>query len=479
MTEPCDLSAVEARRLIGAKQLSPVDLLASCRARIEAVDPTLNAIPTTCWERAETEAKAAEDAVMRGDDLPPLHGLPMGVKETMVSGGVRTTFGSPIFADNVPEKDERLVAAARSAGAVAIGKTNVPEFALGANSSNPVFGSTGNPFDPARICGGSSGGSAVALATGMVPVALGSDTGGSLRTPAAYCGVVGYRPTPGLVPMSGRGTGWSALSVQGPMGRNVPDTALLLSAIAGFDPVDPLSYPVDPESFLHLPEVDLSSLRVAVSEDLGFAPVDNGIRETFRAAIKDVGGVFGEVVEIDPPLQDSDEIFAILRSLQFIDRFRPHYENKRDLLGPNAIANYEEALGYSFADAAWAQTQQTMLYRRFVAFMQDFDILLAPMAAVPPYPVEQLYPTHINGEELRSYFHWLGLSYGITNTAHPAITIPCGLDPTGTPFGLQICGRRYGDRTLLGISAALEKYMATIPARARPLPDIAALSRSA
>lgn len=479
MTEPCDLSAVEARRLIGAKQLSPVDLLASCRARIEAVDPTLNAIPTTCWERAETEAKAAEDAVMRGDDLPPLHGLPMGVKETMVSGGVRTTFGSPIFTENVPEKDERLVAAARAAGAVAIGKTNVPEFALGANSSNPVFGSTGNPFDPARICGGSSGGSAVALATGMVPVALGSDTGGSLRTPAAYCGVVGYRPTPGLVPMSGRGTGWSALSVQGPMGRDVPDTALLLSAIAGCDPVDPLSYPVDPESFLHLPEVDLSSLKVAVSEDLGFAPVDNGIRETFRAAIKDIGGVFGEVVEIDPPLQDSDEIFAILRSLQFMDRFRPHYENKRDLLGPNAIANYEEALGYSFADAAWAQTQQTMLYRRFVAFMQDFDILLAPMAAVPPYPVEQLYPTHINGEELRSYFHWLGLSYGITNTAHPAITIPCGLDSTGTPFGLQICGRRYGDRTLLGISAALEKYMATIPARARPLPDIAALSRTA
>lgn len=479
MTEPCDLPAVEARRLIGAKQLSPVDLLASCRARIEAVNPTLNAIPTTCWERAETEAKAAEDAVMRGDDLPPLHGLPMGVKETMVSGGVRTTFGSPIFADNVPEKDERLVAAARAAGAVAIGKTNVPEFALGANSSNPVFGSTGNPFDPARICGGSSGGSAVALATGMVPVALGSDTGGSLRTPAAYCGVVGYRPTPGLVPMSGRGTGWSALSVQGPMGRDVPDTALLLSAIAGCDPVDPLSYPVDPESFLHLPEVDLSSLRVAVSEDLGFAPVDNGIRETFRAAIKDIGSVFGEVVEIDPPLQDSDEIFAILRSLQFMDRFRLHYENKRDLLGPNAIANYEEALGYSFADAAWAQTQQTMLYRRFVAFMQDFDILLAPMAAVPPYPVEQLYPTHINGEELRSYFHWLGLSYGITNTAHPAITIPCGLDPTGTPFGLQICGRRYGDRTLLGISAALEKHLSTIPARARPLPDIAALSRSA
>lgn len=479
MTEPCDLSAVEARRLIGAKQLSPVELLSSCRARIEAVNPTLNAIPTTCWDRAEDEARAAEYAVMRGDDLPALHGLPMGVKETMVSGGVRTTFGSPIFADNVPEEDERLVAVARKAGAIAVGKTNVPEFALGANSNNPVFGPTGNPFDPTRICGGSSGGSAVALATNMVPVALGSDTGGSLRTPAAYCGVVGYRPTPGLVPMSGRATGWSALSVQGPMGRDVGDTALLLSVLAGSDPVDPLAWPVDPSIFLDLPKVDLSSLRVAASEDLGFAPVDNRIRETFRAAISDIKSVFGSVTEIDPPLEKSDEVFAILRSLQFIDRFRPHYENRRELLGPNAIENYEEALGYTFADAAWAQNQQTTNYRRFLSFMQDYDILLSPMAAVPPYPVEQLYPTHINGEKLRSYFHWLGLSYGITNTAHPAITIPCGLDPTGTPFGLQISGKRYGDHALLGISAALETYMATIPARARPLPDIKRLSNAA
>ncbi|WP_420562934.1 amidase [Thalassobaculum sp.] len=476
MTEPCDLSAVEARRLIGARQLSPVELLASCRARIEAVNPTLNAVPTTCWDRAEGEAKAAEDAVMRGDDLPTLHGLPMGVKETMVSGGVRTTFGSPIFADNVPAKDERLVAVARQAGAVAIGKTNVPEFGLGANSTNPVFGSTGNPFDPKRVCGGSSGGSAVALATGMVPVALGSDTGGSLRTPAAYCGVVGYRPTPGLVPMSNRASGWSCISVQGPMGRDVADMAMLLSVLAGSDPVDPLAWPVDPASFLDLPKVDLSSLRVAVSEDLGFAPVDDQIRETFRAAIKDLQGAFGEVVEVDPPLQNSDEVFAILRSLQFLDRFRPHYETKRDLLGPNAIENYEEALGYSFADAAWAQNEQTAMYRRHLAFMQDYDILLSPMAAVPPFPVEQLYPTHINGEKLRSYFHWLGLSYGITNVSHPAITLPCGLDPTGAPFGLQVAGKRYGDHRLLGISASLEAYMATIPARSRPVPDIMALS---
>lgn len=413
---------------------------------------------------------------MRGDALPPLHGLPIGIKETMVSGGVRTTFGSPIYADNIPEEDERIVAQVRGAGAVAVGKTNVPEFGAGANTNNPVFGPTGNPFDPARICGGSSGGSAVALACNMVPLAIGSDTGGSLRTPAAYCGVVGMRPTPGLVPMSRRPVGWTALSVQGPMGRTVADTALLFSAIAGADPIDPLAYPNDPSILASPPEVDLGSLRVAVSEDLGFAPVDESIRSTFRAAVRDIAGVFGSVEEVDPPLQGSNEIFEILRAISFLVGHAEHYESKRDLLGPNLIANVEQALGYSFADAARAQAEHTALYRRYLAFIEDYDLLLAPMAAVPPFPVEQLYPTHINGEELRSYFHWLGLSYGLTLTAHPAITIPCGLDPTGTPFGLQLAGKRYGDHRLLGIAQAMERHLATIPERARPLPNIAALS---
>ena len=476
MTELCELSAVTLRRMIGAREISPVELLASCRQRIEQVNPRLNAFVTFCWERAEQEAREAERAVMAGEPLGPLHGLPIGIKETMVSGGVRTTFGSPIYADNVPAEDERIVAAVRRAGAIAVGKTNVPEFGAGANSKNPVFGATGNPFDPARICGGSSGGSAVALATDMVPLATGSDTGGSLRTPAAYCGVVGMRPSPGLVPMSRRGVGYTSISVQGPMGRNVADTAFMLSTIAGPDPVDPLSRPVDAAAFASLPEVDLSGLRVAVSADLGFAPVDDSIRRTFAAAIAEIGGCFASVEDKAPPLQGANETFEVLRAMSFFIGHEAHYRDRRADLGPNLIANMEQAAGYSFADAAHAQAAHTKLYRAFLAYMQDYDILLAPTAAVPPFPVEQLYPTHINGEELRSYFHWLGLAYGLTLTDHPVITIPCGLDETGTPFGLQVCGKHWGDHRLLAVAAALERHLQTLPARARPLPDIAALS---
>jgi len=476
MTELCELSALTLRRMIGAREISPVELLASCRRRIERVNPRMNAFVTFCWERAEAEARAAESKVMAGEALGALHGLPIGIKETMVSGGVRTTFGSPIYADNVPAEDERIVAAVRKAGAVAVGKTNVPEFGAGANTTNPVFGATGNPFDPARICGGSSGGSAVALACDMVPLATGSDTGGSLRTPAGYCGVVGLRPSPGLVPMSRRGIGYTSISVQGPMGRDVADAALMLSAIAGADPVDPLAWNGDPASLAVLPEVDLSGLRVAVSADLGFAPVDNGIRRTFAEAIADIGGAFASVEDKAPPLQGSDEIFEVLRSMAFLIGHEAHYRDRRSDLGPNLIANMEQAYGYSFADAAHAQAAQTKLYRAFLAYMGDYDILLAPTAAVPPFPVEQLYPTHINGEELRGYFHWLGLAYGLTLVDHPVISIPCGLDATGTPFGLQVCGRHRGDHRLLAIAAAIERHLQTIPARARPRPDIEALS---
>ncbi len=476
MTQLSDISAVELRRMIGAKAISPVELLAACRARTEQVDPVLNAMPITCWERAETEAIAAERAVSAGAPLGPLHGLPIGIKDLQLTEGVRTTFGSPLFADNVPEADERGVGAVRAAGAIVVGKTNTPEFGAGANTNNPLFGPTGNPFDPARICGGSSGGSAVALACGMVPLATGSDTGGSLRTPAAYCGVVGFRPSPGLVPVERRAIGWSPLSVQGAMGRDVADTALLFSAMAAYDARDPLSYPTDPAALAVPAEVDLAGLRVVVSEDLGFAPVDDGIRQTFRDAVAGIEGCFGQVERRDPPLADSDEIFEILRAVQFLVAHGENYEKNRDKLGPNIVANVEQALSYSFAAVARAQAAHTALYRRFVSFMDDVDLLLAPMAAVPPFPVEQLYPTHINGEELRTYFHWLGLAYGITLTGHPAVSIPCGLDPTGTPFGLQLVAKRYDDTGLLAMAAAVERQLATIPALARPLPDLEALS---
>jgi amidase len=272
------LSAVELRRLIDARQVSPVELLEACIARIEAVNPFVNAVTATCFDRARTEAKAAERAVMQGRPLGLLHGLPMGVKDLEATEGLLTTLGSPLYRDHVPAADNVLVARLRAAGAIVVGKTNVPELGAGANTRNGVWGATGNPFNPNLNAGGSSGGSAAALACDMLPVCTGSDTGGSLRIPAALCGVVGFRPSPGVVPSSRKPLGWTPISVVGPMGRTVDEACLQLAASAGADVGDPLSYPLDPASFLHPPELDLGALRVGWTEDFGACDVDASIR---------------------------------------------------------------------------------------------------------------------------------------------------------------------------------------------------------
>jgi Asp-tRNA(Asn)/Glu-tRNA(Gln) amidotransferase A subunit family amidase len=476
MAELCDLTAIELRRLIGTKKVSPGELLASCRARIDQVNPAVNAFVATCWERAEKEAKAAERAVMEGAELGPLHGLPIGVKDLVLTEGLRTTFGSPQFADLVPEADERQVTAVRDAGAIVVGKTNTPEFGAGANTVNPVYGATGNPFDPKKTCAGSSGGSAVALATGMVPLATGSDTGGSLRNPAAYCGIVGFRPSPGVVPSELRLLGWSPLPVQGPMARNVADVALLFEAMSAIDPRDPLSHAPHPAEPRVLEPTDLCSLKVAISEDLGFSPLDHGIRDTFRAAIARFADVFASAEQQDPPLDGADEAFEITRAANFLAGHADSYRSRRDMLGPNIVANVEQGLSMSLEDAARAGRMHTALYRRFLDFMAGFDVLICPAMSVPPFPHEELHPTHINGEALRTYFHWLAPAYGLTLTGHPVVCLPCGLDHTGMPFGIQVCGKRFGDWRVLGIAAALERHLQDIPALARPLPDLGALA---
>ncbi|MEM7024921.1 MAG: amidase family protein [Pseudomonadota bacterium] len=476
MSELCDLTAVELRRLIGTKQVSPVELLASCRSRIDQINPAVNAFVATSWDRAEVEAQAAERAVMDGQQLGPLHGLPIGVKDLVLTEGLRTTFGSPQFADHVPDADERQVSAVRDAGAIVVGKTNTPEFGAGANTKNPVYGATGNPFDVEKTCAGSSGGSAVALATGMVPIATGSDTGGSLRNPAAYCGVVGFRPSPGAVPSELHRVGWSSLPVQGPMGRSVADTALLFESMADIDVRDPLSHSPHPAEPWTLEPVDLCSLRVAVSEDLGFSPMDNGIRQTFRNAVGAFSGVFASADQTDPPLAGANEAFEVTRAINFLAAHTDTYRNKREILGPNIVANVEQGLGMTLEDAARAMAHQSTLYRSFLDFMESYDVLICPAMSVPPFPHSQLHPTHINDEPLRTYFHWLAPAYGLTLTGHPVVCLPCGLDHTGMPFGIQICGRRFGDWRVLSIAAALERYLQDIPALSRPLPDLAGLA---
>ncbi len=475
MTELCELSAVELRRRIGTKEISPVELLESCIARIEAVNPAVNAMVATCYDRARAEAKAAEAAVLRGDTLGRLHGLPVGIKDLQDTEGLRTTYGSPLFANHVPEKDERLVAAMRAAGAIVVGKTNTPEWGAGANTRNPVYGATGNPFDPSLICGGSSGGSAVALALDMVPIASGSDTGGSLRIPAAYCGVVGYRPSPGLVPSDKRAFGWTPISVLGPMGRTVADTCLLLAAQVSSDSCDPFAGPVDPDDFAVPLPVDLGSLRVAWTEDLGFAPVDNDIRAVFRSRVQASGGFFRECVEATPDMGDANGVFEVIRAVNYLGRYKQWYDEDPDKLGPNTRANYEQGLGMSLADFAWAHAEQTRIYRRVQQFFKEFDLLLLPVVPVTPFPWKQLFMDRINGEKLRTYFHWLAPTYGITITGHPACAIPCGVDHKGMPFGLQVVGPHKSDRFTLGAAHALEQAFAGVPSLRRPLPDLSRL----
>ena len=477
MTDLCALDALALRDLIGRKAVSPVELVDACIARVEAVNPAVNAFVTTCFDRARAEARQAEESMMRGEPLGLLHGLPVGIKDLNETEGLLTTYGSELLADYVPKADERLVAAMRREGAIVLGKTNTPEFGAGANTTNRLFGPTRNPFDPERTPGGSSGGGAVALACGMVPLATGSDHGGSLRTPAAYSGISGFRPSAGLIAHERRGVGYTPLPVQGPMGRTVRDMSLLMAGLMEPDERDPLLRPGDPAAFANLPRADLSSLKVAISEDLGFAPVDEGIRATFRERVARFEAVFARADKADPDLGDADEIFDVLRALIFMAAHREKVEASPDKVGPNVTANVELGFGYSMADVARAMSAHTALYRRFLSFMQDHDVLIAPCAAVPPFPVDELYCDTINGEKLANYYRWLGTTYGLTLTSHPVAVIPCGLDATGTPFGIQVCGRRGADLEVLAISAALEAHLATIPETARPVPPLDRLAR--
>jgi len=481
LTEPCDLTAVEARTLIGQKTLSPVELLESCIARIEAVDHAVNAMVARDFDRARAQAKAAEAAVARGEQLPLLHGLPMGVKDLEETEGLRTTSGSPIFRDHVPAQDDIHVAQLRKAGAIVVGKTNVPEFGAGANSRNTVYGTTGNPFDTTKNAAGSSGGSAVALATNMVPIATGSDTGGSLRNPASFNGVVGFRCSQGLVPSARRPIGFSTNGVLGPMGRNVADTALMMAAMASDDSRDPMATAVfgkkvhEPTDFWPVKPIDLSALRAAFSVDLGFSPVERIVADAFTDKTARFRGVFGRSEDADPDMNGADRAFEVGRAVGFLGRFRKWYAERPQDLGPNIRANVEEGMRYSLADWAEAHIEQTRIYRAFQDFFTRFDVLITPAITTSPRSWRELYPAEIDGKPTRTYFHWLALAYGVTLTGHPAIAIPCGLDRLGMPFGLQVVGPRGGDAFVLRVAAALERRFAEDQALARPVPDIAKL----
>ncbi|RZL87575.1 MAG: amidase, partial [Variovorax sp.] len=334
-------SAVALRQMIGAREISPVELLEACIERIEAFNPFVNAVTATCFDRARDEARAAERAVLKGESLGLLHGLPLGVKDLEPTAGLLTTFGSPAFRGHVPTQDIELVARLRRAGAIVAGKTNVPEMGAGANSRNPVWGATGNPFNPNLNAGGSSGGSAAALALDMLPVCTGSDTGGSLRIPAAKCGVVGFRPSPGVVPSVRKLLGWTPISVVGPMGRTVADACLQLAASAGMHAGDPLSYPLDPLSFLQPRAAELGRLRVAYTTDFNCCDVDPDIRATFADRIAAMQHLFARCDAVHFDLGEVHRCFDVLRAEAFVAGMRETYEKDAASLGENPRANYE------------------------------------------------------------------------------------------------------------------------------------------
>ena len=472
------LSAVEMRRRIGARQLSPVELLEACIARIEAVNPCVNAVTATCFERARAEARAAEAAVMQGEPLGLLHGLPLGVKDLEETAGLLTTYGSPIHRGNVPAADNVLVARLRTAGAIVAGKTNVPEMGAGANTRNPVWGATGNPFNPNLNAGGSSGGSAAALALDLLPVCTGSDTGGSLRIPAAKCGVVGFRSSPGVVPSSRKPLGWTPISVVGPMGRTVADACLQLAASAGLSAADPLTYELDPLSFLHPQAVDLANLRVGTTEDFGACAVDDGIRAVFRDKVGAMRHLFRSCEPLDIDLGEVHRCFDVLRAEAFVAGMREAYERDPQSLGPNPRANFEMGAAMRLLDCAWAQAEQTRILARFQAAFRDVDVIVAPTTPVSPFPWTLPHADTINGQPQENYYRWLALTYVTTLTTHPSLSLPCGTDRAGLPFGLQVVGRFRADRHTLGVAHAMEQAFNGIDALRRPVPDVGRLRRA-
>ena len=452
----CGLGALELARLIRAKQLSARDVVGAHLTRIERVNPGVNAIVTLVAEQAMANARAADESLAHGDAVGPLHGLPIAHKDLQPTKGIRTTFGSTIYRDLVPEEDSLTVERLKRAGAITVGKTNTPEFGAGSQTFNTVFGSTLNPYDRTKTCGGSSGGAAVALATHMLPIADGTDMGGSLRNPASFCGVVGLRPSPGRVPSWPAATAWSTLSVDGPMARSAEDVALILSAIAGPDPRSPIAIDEPGSRFASPLDRDFKGARIAWWKDLGCVPVDRRVRDVVDAQ----HGVFESlgccVEQAEPDFTDFDAVFKTVRALAFVTGVAPRITGRRDQVKETIRWEIERGERLTAAEIAWAETKRTELYHRMRRFMERYEFFVLPVSQVPPFSVEQPYVTEIDGVAMETYIDWMKSCYYISIVGNPAISVPCGFTPEGLPVGLQIVGRHRDDLGLLQIAHAFQ-----------------------
>jgi amidase len=458
MTELVDRSAVELAAMIRRREVSARELLAATLARIDAVNPHVNAIVTLVPDAAERWADDADAATARGTEPGPLHGLPVAHKDLADTAGIRTTLGARPTADRVPEVDDLVVQRFRAAGAITIGKTNTPEFGAGSQTFNEVFGATRNPYDLGRTCGGSSGGAAVALATGMTSIADGSDMGGSLRNPASFCNIVGFRPSFGRVPSWPTSTPWSGLGTSGSMARSVDDLALQMQAIAGPDDRIPISIREPGSVFAAVvdgPPLDLGGARVAWTRDLGL-PVDPDVRSALAHVPDRLTELGCAVAEDRPDLDDAGAIFQVLRAWHFEISVGAYYDTVPDQLKDTVRWNVEVARSLTVADHARASARHAGLLQRIRRFFERYDVLALPTSQVPPFDVELDWPRRVDGVEMPTYIDWMRTCSDITLTGCPAVSMPAAFTSDGLPVGVQFVGRPRGDVELLRFAKAWE-----------------------
>ena len=449
----CYTGAKKLARMLRTRKVSVTEVMRAFIARIEQVNPKVNAIVTFLPEEALKKAKALD---RKGAFLGPLAGLPIAHKDIVPTRGVRTTFGSPIYRDHVPTQDHAIVERLRDAGAIMIGKTNTPEFAVGAQTFNPVFGATRNPYDLSKTSGGSSGGAAASVASGMLPFADGSDLGSSLRNPASFCNVVGFRPTPGRVPNWPFTNVWDTLWSVGPIARTVEDTALLFSAMAGPDARVPTTHAEPGKVFARPLARSFRKVRVAWSRNLGAFPVDarvSRVLESQRAVLQSLGCI---VEDAEPDLSEADEAFQVQRAIGFVEAYGELIKTQRAQMKDTVAWNIDEGLKMDAARIAKANVLRARVFDTMRGFLERYEFLLLPTVQVPPFPVDQPYVTEINGEKLANYMEWMKSTYLVTATSHPAISVPAGFTDDGLPVGLQIVGRYRDDFGVLQLANAFE-----------------------
>ena len=451
----CALTAVELATRIRGKQVSAREVLKAHLARIERVNPQVNAIVTLVAERAMADATRADEALARGDTPGPLHGLPVAHKDLVDTAGIRTTRGSPFFRDHVPAHDALIVTRIRAAGAVTLGKTNTPELGAGSQTFNTLFGATKNPYDLTRTCGGSSGGAAVSLACGMLPIADGSDTGGSLRNPAAFCNVVGFRPSPGRVP-SESGS-WSPLSVSGPMARTVADVALFLSAIAGPDTRSPLALQDDGARFRAPLERDFKGVRVAWWKGLGGIPVEPDVASTVNANKSVLERLGCLVEEAEPDFSGVADAFPILRYAASYPQYSELAHQNAGWLKDTIRFEIAQAERLTAADVGRAAARQAQMYLQVREFFSRYDYFVLPVTQVVPFDVNVPYPKEVAGSPMGTYIDWMRTCWYVTFMGTPAISVPAGFTGGGLPVGLQIVGPHRGDWSVLQLAHAFEQ----------------------